>query len=100
MSPLARVLTSLVRLYQLLPRTVQRCRFHPTCSHYAAEAIEVHGALRGGLLALRRIGRCHPWGPTGLDPVPSPGRGDAVSASLTSSPPPAALRGAPSPEEM
>ncbi len=46
------------------------CRYQPTCSHYAIEAIEVHGAARGGWLALKRICRCHPWGGLGADPVP------------------------------
>ena len=46
------------------------CRFWPTCSAYAIEAIEVHGAGRGTWLAVRRIGRCHPWGGKGIDPVP------------------------------
>ncbi len=66
------VLQGLIRLYQLVisPHLGPRCRFHPTCSHYAHEALARHGALRGSLLALRRLGRCHPWHPGGFDPVP------------------------------
>ncbi|MEC9367666.1 MAG: membrane protein insertion efficiency factor YidD [Pseudomonadota bacterium] len=48
----------------------RQCRFLPTCSEYAVEAIDVHGPLRGSLLALRRLSRCHPWGGEGYDPVP------------------------------
>ncbi len=65
---------SLIRAYQLIvsPWLGPRCRFHPSCSNFALEAIEVHGMLRGGWLSVRRIGRCHPWHPGGFDPVPPP----------------------------
>lgn len=67
-----RLLLLLVRFYQLFisPLTPPSCRYSPTCSAYAAEAIGKYGAWRGGRLALRRIGRCHPWGGAGYDPVP------------------------------
>ena len=70
-SPLARLLLGLVHLYRLtaMVRT-PRCRFLPSCSGYAVEALRVHGALRGTWLAIRRVGRCHPWNPGGIDPVP------------------------------
>lgn len=61
-----------IHLYRwfLSPFFGGHCRFHPTCSAYALEAIETHGALRGSGLALKRLGRCHPWGGSGHDPVP------------------------------
>ncbi|MGB1655837.1 MAG: membrane protein insertion efficiency factor YidD [Longimicrobiales bacterium] len=68
-----RALIGVVRFYQVAisPWTPPSCRFVPTCSAYAIEAIERHGTLRGGALALRRISRCHPWGGKGFDPVPA-----------------------------
>ena len=56
--------------YLLRPLLGANCRFYPSCSDYASQAIERHGPLHGGLLALRRLGRCHPWHPGGYDPVP------------------------------
>ncbi|MBT6283865.1 MAG: membrane protein insertion efficiency factor YidD [Rhodospirillaceae bacterium] len=69
---LSALLIGLARGYKLLisPVLPQTCRFHPTCSSYAIEAIRTHGPGRGGLMALRRITRCHPWGGQGYDPVP------------------------------
>lgn len=66
------LLRGLIRIYQLTlsPWIGQNCRYLPTCSAYADEAIARHGAMRGGWLALRRLSRCHPWGGSGLDPVP------------------------------
>lgn len=62
----------IIRLYQLLlsPLLGASCRFTPTCSQYGVEAIKKHGPFKGGWLTLKRIGRCHPWGSHGHDPVP------------------------------
>lgn len=67
-----RLLVGLLRAYQLLlsPMLGQNCRFYPSCSNYAIEALRGHGAARGSLLALRRVCKCHPWNDGGLDPVP------------------------------
>ncbi len=72
MTPLAHIVALPVRLYRLLgsPWVGHNCRFQPTCSAYALEALEKHGAIRGTVLAARRVGRCHPWGKDGYDPVP------------------------------
>lgn len=66
------LLILLVRGYQIVlsPIFGGSCRYYPSCSHYAIEALEKHGALRGGWLAVKRIGRCHPFRPGGFDPVP------------------------------
>ena len=66
------VLILLIRFYRrfLSPLKPRTCRFHPTCSAYALEALARHGAVWGSYLAVRRVLRCHPWNPGGLDPVP------------------------------
>lgn len=66
------LLRALIRGYQLLisPLLGPSCRYLPSCSEYASEAVERHGALAGGWLALKRLARCHPWGGSGYDPVP------------------------------
>jgi hypothetical protein len=68
-----RILVALVHAYRLLLRPVLggSCRFTPSCSSYAIEALERHGAVRGTWLSLRRILRCHPFHPAGYDPVPA-----------------------------
>ena len=75
-----RLLRLFVRSYQIvmspvlawLGGPVSGCRFQPTCSHYCIEALETHGVLVGLWLTLKRLGRCHPWGGSGADPVPPP----------------------------
>ncbi len=70
----SRVILSLIRRYQTISATRSpRCRYLPTCSQYTVEAIELHGTGRGLWLGLRRIGRCHPFGSHGHDPVPTKG---------------------------
>jgi hypothetical protein len=91
--PLARALLALVLaplwVYRrvISPMTPQTCRYYPSCSAYAEQALKTHGALRGSWLALRRLGRCHPWTPGGVDHVPpartSRGQTPASSTPVT-----------------
>jgi putative membrane protein insertion efficiency factor len=82
---LRRALVLPIRAYQLFvsPLLGPRCRFYPSCSSYAVEAITTHGALKGLYLGTRRVLRCHPWNPGGPDPVP-PVRADADLIAPTS----------------
>lgn len=76
----ASILRATIRGYQLIlsPFSMGSCRYLPSCSQYALDAVEIHGAIRGGWLAFRRLLRCHPWGPYGYDPAPS-AAGEPVS---------------------
>lgn len=70
LSPLARLLLVLIGIWRwTAPMRVPRCRFEPSCSAYASESVRRYGAARGGWRALRRLARCHPWNPGGVDPV-------------------------------
>lgn len=70
--PLARVIAGFLRLYRKVVSPIYGdvCRYYPSCSAYALEAVETHGSLHGSYLAARRICRCHPWSAGGVDPVP------------------------------
>lgn len=72
MSLMAKLLLLMVRAYQyvLSPYFGTQCRFTPTCSHYAADALKKYGAIKGGYLTTRRLLRCHPWHDGGYDPIP------------------------------
>ena len=83
-SPGARAMIGCIRGYQYLARgSAPRCRYWPTCSQYALEAIEQYGAVRGGWLGARRLARCHPWGGHGVDPVPQPNIRSTTAATTT-----------------
>jgi putative membrane protein insertion efficiency factor len=97
----ARLLMLPIRGWRLLSiHLTPRCRFHPSCSAYALEALATHGAVRGTWLAARRVARCNPWGGSGLDPVPArsntrslsalPGAGEPLSAARAGEPVPEA----------
>jgi putative membrane protein insertion efficiency factor len=66
------ILIGVIKLYQwtIGPVIGETCRFYPSCSHYGVEALKKHGALKGSWLTIKRICRCHPWNPGGIDPVP------------------------------
>ncbi len=85
MNPLSAVACGLIRCYRwcISPFIMPRCRYLPTCSDYAEQALAAHGPIAGGWLALRRLARCHPWGGSGFDPVPEarPGGGCARPAT-------------------
>ncbi|MDG2294909.1 MAG: membrane protein insertion efficiency factor YidD [Paracoccaceae bacterium] len=72
MTPLAFVISLPIRAYRMFlsPLVGRNCRYHPTCSAYALQALQRHGAIKGIWLSLRRIARCHPWGGSGNDEVP------------------------------
>lgn len=89
MSPLAQFLALPIRAYRLFlsPWMGRNCRFQPSCSAYALEALALHGPLRGGWLAARRVARCHPFGKSGIDNVPDPATRSSRSNAISTSPP-------------
>lgn len=95
------LLVGLARIYQWLVSPLLHmiapgcgCRFYPTCSHYACEAVVTHGPISGSWLALRRLARCHPWGGSGIDPVP-PHTDEGNDCSCTATKGPKGLRASP-----
>ncbi len=82
---LGKVLLGVIRIYRrgISPLSPSSCRFTPTCSAYAVEAIEQHGTLRGSWLATKRVFRCHPFGKWGYDPVPRVERGSGMQSEMS-----------------
>lgn len=89
---MTRVLVAVIQAYRRLvsPLLSPRCRFVPSCSAYALEAVQTHGAVRGSWLALRRVSRCHPFHAGGYDPVPAPRPDSATAPGVTTAVPPTA----------
>ena len=87
-NPLSATANLAIRLYQwcISPWLGPRCRYLPTCSDYAQEALLVHGPLAGGWLAIKRLARCHPWCDSGYDPVPGPRHDGRPAAAPAASP--------------
>lgn len=91
---MVRIVRFFIRAYQLTLSPVlaflagpgNGCRFEPTCSRYMLEAVEIHGVLRGGWMGLRRLGRCHPWGGQGHDPVPPVSEGGRGASAPIAAP--------------
>ena len=85
-TPAARLLMLPIRAWRLISvHLPPRCRFYPSCSQYALEALELHGAGRGSALAVRRVARCHPWHPGGVDHVPEPNTRSHPPVAVTGS---------------